>query len=171
MAVSGTERDQFIENDLFKMTKKSVTIYIVEDELLIASCLKDQLEDTGYQILGASTRGEESIEELTKLRNENCEPMIVLMDINLRGKMDGIETARHITELFDCSIIFLTGQSSREIYERSSRIKPFSFVLKPYDQEQMIMAIEIAAYQRELEQENKEIKEKLASLLSKNSTE
>ncbi len=153
------------------MTKKTVTIYIVEDELLIAACLRDQLEETGFQIFGISTRGEKSIEEIKKLRNEGREPEIVLMDINLRGQMDGIETARQITELFDCAIIFLTGQSSREVYERSFDIKPFSCVLKPYDQEQMIMAIEIAAYQRKLEIENKEIKEKLASILNEHKSE
>jgi len=152
------------------MKKKSITVYIVEDELLIAACLRDQLEESGFQIVGTTTRGEQCIEEIMVLRNEDREPEVVLMDINLRGQIDGFETARQITELFDCTIVFLTGQSSKEIYERSFGIKPFSCVLKPYDREQMSMALEIAAYQRKLELENKEIKEKLASLLSKNST-
>lgn len=141
------------------------TIYIVEDEMLIAACLMDQLKESDFGVLGHSTRGEMGIEEIRRLKEEGNEPDIVLMDINLRGSMDGIEAARLITEQFNCGIIFLTGQSSREVYERSFFIKPFGYVLKPYDIEQMMMTIEIAAYQRRLETENKEIREKLETLL------
>ncbi|MBE0646383.1 MAG: PAS domain S-box protein [Bacteroidales bacterium] len=145
--------------------RKSTTIFIVEDEMLIAACLKDQLQESGFEILGSSARGEKSIQEIQKLKEEGNEPDIVLMDINLRGTMDGIETARLLTEQFQCGIIFLTGQSSREVYERSFFIKPFGYVLKPYDLEQMVMTIEIASYQRKLEIENKEIRSKLEALL------
>ncbi|MFH1295960.1 MAG: PAS domain S-box protein [Bacteroidota bacterium] len=137
--------------------REPTTVFIVEDEMLIAACLKDQLLDSGFKILGSSTRGEKSIEVIRKLKEEGQEPDIVLMDINLRGELDGIDTARLITEQFQCAIIFLTGQSSREVYERSFFIKPFGYVLKPYDVEQMVMTIEIAAFQRKLEIENKEI--------------
>lgn len=145
--------------------KAPTTIYIVEDEMLIAACLMDQLKESGFVVLGQSTRGKTGIEEIRRLKEEGNEPDIVLMDINLRGSMDGIEAARLITEQFNCGIIFLTGQSSREVYERSFFIKPFGYVLKPYDVDQMMMTIEIAAYQRKLEIENKEIREKLEALL------
>ena len=165
MAFFRREGDQHVENDQFKEMREPTTVFIVEDEMLIAACLMDQLQDSGFKILGSSTRGEKTIEAIRKLKEESQEPDIVLMDINLRGELDGIETARLITEQFHCAIIFLTGQSSREIYERSSFIKPFGYVLKPYDVEQMVMTIEIAAYQRKLEIENKEIREKLEKLL------
>ncbi len=146
--------------------KEAVTVFIVEDEMLIAACLIDQLKESGFNVLGSSTRGEKSIEDVRKLKEEGREPDIILMDINLRGAMNGIDAARLITEEFNCAIIFLTGQSSREVYERSFFIKPFGYVLKPYDLEQMVMTIEIAAYQRKLEIENKEIREKLENLLA-----
>ena len=149
------------------MTMKGISVYLVEDELLIAACLMDQLKTAGFQILGSSTRGEQCIEEITTLKQEGREPEVILMDINLRGQIDGIETARRIIKLFDCAIVFLTGQSPKEIYERSFSIKPFGCVLKPYDQEQMSMSIEIAAYQRALELENIELKKRMASLTSK----
>jgi len=136
--------------------KKPTTVFIVEDEMLIAACLKDQLQESGFQILGHSARGEKSLDEIQMLKDNGAEPDIVLMDINLRGALDGIETARRITELFNCGIIFLTGQSSKEVYERSFFIKPLGYVLKPYNLEQMVMTIEIASYQRMLELENKE---------------
>jgi len=166
MALFGREGDQYVKNDQLKKMKKATTVFIVEDEMLIAACLKDQLQESGFQILGHSARGEKSIEEIHKLKEEGNEPDIVLMDINLRGALDGIETARQITELFNCGIIFLTGQSSREVYERSFFIKPFGYVLKPYDVEQMVMTIEIASYQRKLEVENREIRQKLETLLT-----
>jgi len=146
--------------------KEPITIYIVEDELLIAACLKDQLLSTGYKVLGTATRGENSIQAIRELKNEGQEPEVVLMDIHLRGNLDGIETARLISEEFHCAIIFITGQSSKEVYDRSFHIKPFGYVLKPYDLEQMIMIIEIAAYQRKLEIENLEIREKLEKHLN-----
>lgn len=146
--------------------KKPTTVFIVEDEMLIAACLKEQLQGSGFPVLGSSTRGEKSLEEIQRLTDEGNEPDIVLMDINLRGPMDGIETARLITERFNCGIIFLTGQSSKEVYERSFFIKPFGYVLKPYDLEQMVMTIEIASYQRKLETENKEIRHQLELLLA-----
>jgi len=151
--------------------KKNTTVFIVEDEMLIAACLKNQLEEAGFTILGNVTRGEKSIEEIQRLREENNEPDIVLMDINLRGAMNGIDTAHEISNRYNCGIIFLTGQSSKEVYKRSFCIKPFGYVLKPYDLEQMIMTIEIAAYQRRLELENKRIRKELEQLLSEKTKE
>ncbi|NQV02902.1 MAG: PAS domain S-box protein [Bacteroidia bacterium] len=151
--------------------KEPTTVFIVEDEMLIAACLKDQLQESGFKILGSSARGEKSIEDIRMLAEKGQEPDIVLMDINLRGAMNGVDAARLITEQFNCAIIFLTGQSSREVYERSFFIKPFGYVLKPYDLEQMVMTIEIAAYQRKLEIENTEIRNRLENLLSEKTKE
>jgi PAS domain S-box-containing protein len=85
--------------------------------------------------------------------------------------MDGIETARKLVEKFNCAIIFLTGQSSKEIYERSFKIKPFGYLLKPIDMEQTKMTIEIAAYQRNLEIENVIYQQQLEDLLEERKRE
>jgi two-component system, response regulator PdtaR len=150
---------------------KPVTLYIVEDELLITMSLKNQLESAGYKILGTATKCDACISELEELRKEGKEPEIVLMDINIRGQVDGIETARRITEKFDCGIIFITGQSSKEVYERSFSIKPFGYLLKPIDLEQTMMIIEIGAYQRMLELENKKYQRQLVELLEERTKE
>ena len=144
---------------------KPISIYIVEDELLISASLKSQLQNFGYEILGSSSRGESCIEEIELLSSSGKEPEIVLMDIHLRGELDGIETAKRINEKFKCAIIFLTGQSSKEVYERSFKIKPFGYLLKPIDMEQTKMTIEIAAYQRNLEIENETYQKSLEKLL------
>ena len=102
-----------------------ISIYIVEDELLISASLKSQLQQFGYDIFGSSIRGESCLDDIAELSKQGREPEIVLMDIHLRGELDGIDTAKKIIEKFNCAIIFLTGQSSKEIYERSFKIKPF----------------------------------------------
>jgi PAS domain S-box-containing protein len=145
---------------------KPISIYIVEDELLISASLKSQLQNFGYQIFGSSTRGETCLQEIGQLSSEGKEPEIILMDIHLRGQMDGIEAAKAINEKYHCGIIFLTGQSTKEVYERSFKIKPFGYLLKPIDMEQMKMTIEIAAYQRNLELKNKEYQKSLEALLN-----
>ncbi len=145
---------------------KPISIYIVEDELLISASLKSQLQNFGYQIFGSSTRGETCLQEIGQLSSEGKEPEIILMDIHLRGQMDGIEAAKAINEKYHCGIIFLTGQSTKEVYERSFKIKPFGYLLKPIDMEQMKMTIEIASYQRNLELKNKEYQKSLEALLN-----
>jgi len=145
---------------------KPISIYIVEDELLISANLKVQLQHFGYEVLGISTRGESSLNEIEQLSIQGREPEIILMDIHLRGELDGIETAKKINEKYDCGIIFITGQSSKEVYERSFKIKPFGYLLKPIDMEQTKMTIEIAAYQRNLELKNTEYQQNLETLLT-----
>jgi len=150
---------------------KPISIFIVEDELLISASLKSQLQHFGYEILGSSTRGEACVEDITQLSLAGKEPEIILMDIHLRGELDGIDIAKLINEKFNCGIIFLTGQSSKEIYDRSFKIKPFGYLLKPIDMEQTKMTIEIAAYQRNLELENKVYQKDLEALLEKRTRE
>ena len=144
-----------------------ISIYIVEDELLISASLKSQLQQFGYDIFGSSIRGESCLDDIAELSKQGREPEIVLMDIHLRGELDGIDTAKKIIEKFNCAIIFLTGQSSKEIYERSFKIKPFGYLLKPIDMDQTKMTIEIASYQRNLEVQNKLYQKDLEALLEK----
>jgi PAS domain S-box-containing protein len=148
-----------------------ISIYIVEDELLISASLKSQLQHFGYEVCGSAMSGETCLTEITEFSRQGKEPEIVLMDIHLRGEMDGIETAKKITEKFNCAIIFLTGQSSKEVYESSFKIKPFGYLLKPIDMEQTKMTVEIAAYQRNLEIENELYQKDLEALLEKRSQE
>jgi PAS domain S-box-containing protein len=149
----------------------SISIYIVEDELLISASLKSQLQHFGYEVRGSAMSGEICLAEIAELSGLGREPEIVLMDIHLRGEIDGIETAKKINEKFNCAIIFLTGQSSKEVYERSFKIKPFGYLLKPIDMEQTKMTVEIAAYQRNLEIENNLYQKDLEALLEKRSQE
>jgi len=148
-----------------------ISIYIVEDELILSSILKSQLEGFGYEIVGSAPTGEQCLLEIADLSQQGREPEIVLMDIHLKGEIDGIEVAKILIQKFNCAIIFLTGQSSKEIYERSFRIKPFGYLVKPVDIEQTRMTIEIASYQRRLELENRIYQKELEKLLEKRAKE
>ncbi|MEI6455164.1 MAG: response regulator [bacterium] len=134
-----------------------ISLYIVEDELLIAHDLKNKLTEFGYEVLGIDTKGENSISNITTLRESKKEPDIVIMDVKLAGKMDGIEAARILTENFNCGIIFLTSMNKSEVFSKSFSLKPYAYLFKPVDVDQIRAAIEVANYQRNLEITNERI--------------
>jgi DNA-binding NarL/FixJ family response regulator len=135
----------------------AISIYIVEDESIIAHDLENKLSDFGYSIVGIDAKGEKAVDNITALSKENKEPDIVIMDIKLAGKMDGIEAAKILTEKTNCGIIFLTSLNKSETFSRSFHLKPYAYIFKPVDIDQMRTAIEVAYYQRNLELTNKKI--------------
>jgi DNA-binding NarL/FixJ family response regulator len=134
-----------------------ISLYIVEDELIIAHDLKTKLTDFGYDVLGIDTKGESAIENIANLQESNQEPDIVIMDVGLAGKMDGVEAARILTENYNCGIIFLTSMNKSEIFAKSFSLKPYAYLFKPVDVDQIKAAIEVANYQRNLEITNERI--------------
>lgn len=134
-----------------------IKLYIVEDELIIAHNLKNKLTALGYDILGIDAKGESAIENIAALRESENEPDIVIMDVKLSGKIDGIETARILTENYNCGIIFLTALNKSEVFSKSFSLKPYAYLFKPVDIDQIRAAIEVANYQRNLELTNERI--------------
>ncbi len=108
--------------------KEKIKILIVEDEVMIAECLKMQLEDENYKVYDYLTTGEEAIEFV-----QNTKPDLILMDINLVGEIDGIEAAEKIKEKSKIPIIFMTGYEETEIYERAQKTKPVAYLTKPVE--------------------------------------
>ena len=109
------------------MTKK-IKILIAEDEAIIAQCLKMELELYGYEVCKFVAEGEEAIEIAKEEK-----PDIILMDIHLSGKMDGIEAARQIIAIEDIPIIFMTGFTDTNIYKRAHEINPVAYLEKPIE--------------------------------------
>ena len=134
-----------------------ISLYIVEDELIIAHDLKAKLANFGYEVLGIDSKGENAIENIANLQETNMEPDIVIMDVRLAGKMDGIEAARILTENYNCGIIFLTSMNKGEVFAKSFSLKPYAYLFKPVDIDQIRAAIEVANYQRNLEITNERI--------------
>ena len=104
------------------------SILIVEDEVMLSTWLKMQLEDEGYLVCGCITTGEEAIEFVKETK-----PDVILMDINLVGEIDGIEAAEKITEKSKIPIIFMTGYEESKIYERAQKTKPVAYLTKPVE--------------------------------------
>ena len=108
--------------------KKKIKILIAEDEIIVARWMKIELEDVGYEVLDYVTTGEKAIE--SALENK---PDIILLDVNLSGKIDGIEAAEKITDSLNTSIIFMTGYNESSIFERAKVINPVAFLEKPVE--------------------------------------
>ncbi|MCD4817588.1 MAG: response regulator [Candidatus Cloacimonetes bacterium] len=103
-------------------------ILIVEDEVILSAWLKMQLEDEGYLVCGSFTTGEEAIEFV-----QSTTPDLIIMDIDLVGKIDGIEAAEKIKEKSNIPITFMTGYEELEIYERAQKTKPIAYLTKPVE--------------------------------------
>jgi PAS domain S-box-containing protein len=117
----------------------SPVILVVEDEAILAMYLNEILSINGYQVLSPVSTGEEAI----KIAKEK-KPAIILMDIDLSGKMDGIETAEIINQENDIAIIFLTGFSQDSILQKAKATSPYGYLIKPVSERELIATIEMA---------------------------
>jgi PAS domain S-box-containing protein len=116
-------------------------IFIVEDQRLIAADLEGTLKKLGYDVVGNAASGEEAIESTVAAR-----PQLVLMDIRLRGQMDGIQAADAIRRQLDIPIVYLTAYADEETIVRAKVTNPFGYVVKPFNERELRAAIEIALY-------------------------
>ena len=114
-------------------------ILIVEDEMLIAANLAMQLEGIGYEIMGIFPRGEDALNAI-----KNDRPDLVLMDINLKGELDGIETATRMQVESPMPIIYLTANTNDTHFERAKATNPYAFLSKPFKKLDLKHAIELA---------------------------
>jgi len=122
-------------------------ILVVEDERIIALNLKENLEALGYGVVGIAASGEKAVKKALALH-----PDLVLMDIWLQGDMDGICAAQQIWDELQIPVIYLTGHSDKITLERAKVTAPFGYILKPVNERQLSVAIEIALQRYEREQ-------------------
>lgn len=112
---------------------------IVEDEILIAEELRDRLSHLGFSVIGAVDSADEGVAIATRER-----PDLVLMDIRLKGKKDGIKAAQEIRQQIDIPIIYLTAYSDQRTVERAKRTDHDGYILKPFHRQDLQSTIEIA---------------------------
>ncbi len=103
-------------------------ILIVEDDMIIAANISLQLTKLGYEVTGIESRGEEALVHTSMNR-----PDIILMDINLKGKLDGIETVRAIQKKEDIAIIYLSANADEATFSRARGTHPLAFISKPFN--------------------------------------
>lgn len=121
------------------------SVLVVEDEWLISDDLDRTLRRLGYQVSGVVADGQGAIAAALSTR-----PSVVLMDIKLKGKMDGIDAARVIRDMVDSPIVFLTSHSDDGTIARASEVRPEGYVSKPFVERELRVAIELALHKHEV---------------------
>jgi len=114
-------------------------ILIVEDEPEIAQLIRQFLEKSGYEVAGTAATGEEALAQAERLQ-----PDLALMDISLRGELDGVRTAERIFTRFNVPVVFVTGHADDATIERSQAARAFGYVLKPFRPEDLKSSIDLA---------------------------
>lgn len=137
----------------------------MEDETLVARDIKAKLEFLGYEVTGLASTGPEALEMIHKES-----PDLAIIDIVLKGAMDGIEVARKMRRDFNIPFLYLTALSDPNTIERAKVTEPFGYIIKPFEQNELLAAIEMALYKHKMESKIRESEEKYRNLF-KNAVE
>jgi PAS domain S-box-containing protein len=138
-----------------------VKILIVEDESIVAMDVKNRLIRLGYEVCGLASSGEEAIQKTIQSR-----PGLILMDIRLKGQMDGIIAAEQIRGWYDVPIVFLTAYSDDTTLQRAKLTEAFGYLLKPLEERELHITIEMALYKHRMERKLKESEQWLFTTLN-----
>jgi len=132
-------------------------IMLVEDEMIVAMDVRQRLEALGYAVVAHAISGEDAIRCAKKER-----PDLILMDIKIRGEMDGIETAARIRESLDIPIIYVTAFADEATLNRACATEAYGYLIKPFEDRELRSAIEIAIYKHLMEEKLHESEERFA---------
>jgi DNA-binding LytR/AlgR family response regulator len=135
-------------------------ILVIEDESIVSKDIQMSLKRLGYAICGSGSTGEEAID----LANEK-KPDLILMDIMLKGKLNGIETAHIIRESLDVPIIYLTAYADESTLSKAKITEPYGYIIKPFQEIDLHTSIEMALYKHGKELEKKKEVEMLFSAI------
>ena len=128
------------------MSEVARRILIVEDQRLVAADIENTLKKLGYLVVGSVSSAEDAISKSEELR-----PELVLMDVRLRGKMDGIQAAEIIRDRFGLPVVYLTAYADEETILRAKKTTPFGYLVKPFNERELRATIEIAFYSHQME--------------------
>ena len=135
-------------------------ILLVEDENIVAKDIENMLDRLGYNIVDNVTTGEASIKKV-----EEKHPDLVLMDIILRGKMDGVQASEEIKNRFNIPVVYVTAYADDITLQRAKITEPFGYILKPFEERELFVVIEMALHRHKLENKIKESEEWLSITL------
>jgi diguanylate cyclase (GGDEF)-like protein/PAS domain S-box-containing protein len=139
---------------------RQARILVVEDESIVAADIQDRLESLGYEVPATVASGEKAVEQAGALR-----PDLVLMDIQLKGRMDGVEAADQIRQRFGIPVIYLTANADHPTVQRAKVTEPFGYVIKPFEERELHTTIEVGLYKHQAEQSLKESEERYRLLV------
>ncbi len=144
-----------------------INVLVVEDESIVSKDIQHSLKKLGYNVAGAASTGEKAIELATETR-----PDIILMDIMLKGDMNGIEAADEIRKTCSIPVIFLTAYADESTLSKAKITEPYGYILKPFKEIDLHTTIEMAIYKHSREQEVVKERDLLFSLVeNKDSTQ
>ncbi len=123
-----------------------MNIVVVEDESIVAKDIQVCLKNLGYEVVGVYSRGEDIVEQAP-----NLNPDLIMMDIMLKGELNGIEAAAEIRKTLDIPVIFLTAYTDRDTVNKAKETEPFGYIIKPFKEIDIQTAIEIALYKHRKE--------------------
>ncbi len=136
-------------------------VLVVEDEIIVADDIRRTLQKLGYAVPSVVSSGEDAIKEVEKNK-----PDLVLMDIMLKGEMDGIQTAGQINSRFNIPVVYLTAYSDEKILERAKATEPFGYIIKPFKKRELHITIEMALTKHRIEKQLKKSKEFIETVLN-----
>lgn len=123
------------------MAVAKLKILIAEDDFVVAKNLEVALIEKGYHVVGIKPTGEEVL-----LSIANTLPDLIILDINLAGILDGITVAGQIKDKFAIPVLFLTSDRDRTTFEKAKLVHPAGYLIKPFDTDELVSAIELAIY-------------------------
>lgn len=137
-----------------------VNILIVEDEGIIAENIASRLVKSGYQVAGIADSAEDALRQVPETR-----PDLVLMDIHIKGSLDGIETTRKLQERYDVPVIYLTAHTDPQTIDRAKTTGGFGFLTKPIDHRTLATTIEMATHRHRADREIRDQRAWMATAL------
>ncbi len=136
-------------------------ILVVEDEEVVVLDIKSALESAGYEVAATANTGDDAITKSMEVR-----PDLVLMDIVLKGTLDGIDAAEKIRALFNIPVIYLTAHTDEGTLERAKMSQPFGYIVKPFRERDLLITIEFALYKSAMEKEKNSLIHQLREALT-----
>lgn len=128
------------------LPSRASKILIVEDEIIVARDISQQLLALGYEVVGMAAQGDQAVTLAGQLH-----PDLVLMDIQLAGAMDGVTAAQLIRNQMALPVVFLTAFSADEVLERAKLTEPFGYILKPFTDRELGTVLAMALYKHQAE--------------------
>ncbi len=139
---------------------EAARILVVEDESIVAKDIRASLQSLGYLVAGMASTGEEALAQAAALR-----PDLVLMDIKLKGEMDGIEAAHRLRSAAPVPVVYLTAFTDDDTLRRAKVSEAFGYLLKPFEDRELRTTIEMALYKHNMERQLQESREWFATTL------
>lgn len=140
---------------------KKKQILVVEDEQIVADDIKTIIRKLGYAVSATPFSGKEAINKAKKRR-----PDLALVDIVLKGEMDGVDLASILRSRFNIPFVYLTAYGDDKILERAKTTEPFGYILKPFEERNLQITIEMALYKHKMENLLKQSEERYRALYS-----